>query len=400
MKKYWSVLLLLVFFSVWVSAQTITTDQNRYEKGDLIIITGQGETDQTVTIQAHNEGRFVFEETTTIDGNGSFLLEFESRFLDPSGEWVLLWVEADKRVFITMEPSAFSSRYVVTFLSPVPGTFERATTIPITVRVEQAGKIKPRALVVFWTPTGEKKFLKHAGFGNFTGEFTVPFDQSLGQWELVVTAEDRSSAEEVFGGENRIQLEFSLAPLIIELVEPLPARVSQGETVFLPFSVHYLNEQALQNPTVTAELNGVPLTIQSNVDGFFSTQFTAPGMGGEINLLFRAVDSAQNGGEKRYSIIVTGLWDSFWEKNLLLVFLGIIILIVILVFGVWKWNKHQQKRALTTRKQVLVEQLKKLQIQYFKEQSIDRKTFEEKSALIENEMASLKKKGNKSRSKE
>ena len=231
MKKL--VLLFLIFFATSAFAIGFDLSKTVFEKQDLITISGSCEQTATTKLTAVSDGLEIFASAIECK-EGLFDFEYQTSFLDHSGEWVLTLSakkeELSKTIFVKEKREG--GFFLVRFLSPVSGQYQRNYALVITVEITDSGNFVTDARVVTWGANGEKLEFQNNGSGLYVLEYVIPLNAPRGEWDLEVLAQSEKTGE-FFGGIGNLELQIESAPIKIEIIEPRVSSFEQGNEIVL-----------------------------------------------------------------------------------------------------------------------------------------------------------------------
>ncbi|MFH1225153.1 MAG: hypothetical protein V1676_05105 [Candidatus Diapherotrites archaeon] len=310
-----AVIAVLVFAAAQVSALNIATDKKVYAKGEVISIEGLCSEGKN-RLYAARERAVVFEREVVCEGAGYFKTSYETGYLDPSGQWEIFLENrgelAEARLSIAQVHE--SAYYVIRFLSPPGGSYERAGGITISVKVTDSGEGVADGRVFTWNAVGEKTMLENRGNGIYHLDYEIPYDASEGKWSVIVVAESGSGAEKR-GGETAIGLAIEKAALGIEIIEPKARSFSLGSGIPLKVGASYSGGKAADaasGTVVSATLNGRETALTRDENGDYSgVLMTVGGDEGAMGIEIRAADSAGNSGSAIVNAVATGWAEWF-----------------------------------------------------------------------------------------
>jgi hypothetical protein len=219
---------------------SITADKGRYFKGDSVLIHGDCVVNDLLDVSAEAEEGTVFSVRTQCSLTGGFEIKRDADFLDPSGEWFLKVKspKSEAKARIIISPKMESSFYLISFISPQPGSHHRTSAIELTVRVTDAGRPVADANVVTWLFEGTRQPLASRGNGVYSLESEIPFDAPLGKKMLTVVAKSRSG-ENIYGGENSISLQVEETTVDLELLSPAARNFDVTDDVVFEVMPYY-----------------------------------------------------------------------------------------------------------------------------------------------------------------
>ncbi|MFH0970475.1 MAG: hypothetical protein V1776_03380 [Candidatus Diapherotrites archaeon] len=381
----------LIFFLIgifpFVNAEiTLSTNQMEYTKGETIIFHVEGAPFQSTVINGKMDNRIQFSLNVVLDDAGKADVNYTIPFTNVSGEWELSLSGESKSNYVMISPSNASSIFIITFNSPTPSKYARLETIPISVNVTNAGIGVNNAVVHAWTPEGKEIILQNIMDGRYEGSFHAPPSQLLENWLFFVTAEAETE-NGLRGGENSIALEFKPAILQLDVLTPLPSVIGFQETISITFQFSYPEGKTID---VVSDITfgEEKLTATPIGNGKYTVEFS-PKKDGLNILKVSAFDEFGNSVLRDFPFQVRSQLETIWEQNKMLIFVVGSALILLLIFVGYRREKSIAKNKNNEQIQKLQKELQILQKAYYKEQTVDRKTFESESSRIQNEKKAL-----------
>jgi hypothetical protein len=322
--------------TVIISAEltlTLTTDNDNYEKGQTIQISGTVKnlsgypvTSGTATIQLSFEGGS--RSFTTQITNGSYSDNYQISFGDSDGTWIVTVTAGDglgnsgtenKKITVTTPPG--TAYYAVAFLSPSEGLpYSRGTKLTISIRLTEGGANVGGANVNFVAPTGERISLNEVpGTGTYSTTYTLGWDAPTGGWSISVEGTKTVGGVFKAGGTN-IGVQITPANLQITLLSPTKDRVEVGESVELRVQVLY---EPTKDPVENAIIivctpAGENLTLLKVAAGVYSKIYTPTSEDvGIWRINVAAADLSGNSGTKASVVEVVpmgavGILTAYW----------------------------------------------------------------------------------------
>lgn len=387
MDKKFFVPLFLLFIFFNAGAASIMADKNDFAKGDEIVF--RGELQNSDVVIAKNGPRIVFEKNIFADSNGAFELAYKSGFLDPAGEWVVSLKDGNASAKINVAATQESSVFLVKFGSPIPQEYKRTEDLEISLKITYLGKPVDSAEAAVWGIDGKKLFLENKGGGNYGLYYEIPYNADLGDWEFFALAEKDANGS-ILGGENSIHLGIAKSKIAIEIIEPVLADVGIEQSIPIIVKPAYSNGKSGENIAVFGKILDSNIIFSKQANGSFSGSYTTTEKDlGELVMELSAIDDAGNAGETKVNLIVGGWPAWFAKKNWIFFAVAAIILVFVLVKSSSKIRKSIVAASLKREREAEFAKLKKLQKDYFEAQAIDRKTFEERSAELEGNIAQI-----------
>jgi hypothetical protein len=375
-------LVCLILLAQTVVAVTYELNNTSFLKGETLEITGVCQQNQTVPIEALNEGKLVFREDVFCP-KGELFFNHKFSFLDPSG--TLKLNVAGDITEIVLGPTRESKFLVIKFSSPTI-RLQRTEDINVVVLVTDAGVPVTDANILTWDTQGKKHQMIHKGQGNYITSFSLPYDMPLGVWNLTVVAEKRP----VGGGEEIHRTIVDKAPIEITFIEPKVTSYSLDDVIPIKVKATYLYEKPIVEPVLTASIGGELFSLRQDDELTYSAEFTpTEEFEGAQVLVVRANDAAENITEKTAElVIIKGFaWYAkffFWPVVILL-----IVLAAAFLFLKSKKTTIDKKSQLQRKKKELDKSLKRIQEKYYGGE-MDKKIFREEYARLSKEAGEVK----------
>ncbi|HZX20237.1 MAG TPA: hypothetical protein VFF13_04435 [archaeon] len=366
MKKLFFIFFLL-FISGTVFSLTLKAEQNGYEKGSDIPLSGSCDAGEVHKIKAELGNLQIFEEQINCF-EGKFSYTHSTSYLDPSGNWTitLFTQNSETQIIVQIEPVPESAFYRITFLSPAVFTFQRGEPVFISVEITDSGNPVLEAEVVMFDVFGRRIQLKDEGNGIYDINYGIPFNSQIGKWDLFVTAQKNQESKN-YGGERKIETNIVQTQFDFEFIEPENRTFEQSDSVPFRVKVRYPSGQKLSKVLVeTAELrvNNSTFPMEMNSEGELVLNYYAQESGNLIHTIF-VEDIAGNQAEANLELTIT------CSVTCLLKSYGLIVLAFILVFGVVaklfysKTKKSFDLLALQKEREKTMELIKNIQTEYF-----------------------------------
>ncbi len=217
------------------AALSVQPDKSVYFIGQEMGVSGTCTSGQTVEVTALSDRAKAFTQTLPCDSEGKYSFFQTLSFQMPSGPWTLKALEGETvaEQEVEVKPTADSSHYLITFVSPAPVKHYKAEKLIISVKVSDSGEPVSGATVVFYDVSGNLNTLEESGAGVYSAEYTIPFNAPGGNWRLQAFAE--RTTDKPYGGSNTLVVGVDRAALQLEILAPsLPNFDLESE---IPFTV-------------------------------------------------------------------------------------------------------------------------------------------------------------------
>ncbi|MCX8158409.1 MAG: hypothetical protein N3D73_01965 [Candidatus Diapherotrites archaeon] len=323
--------------------------------------------------------------------NNSFNYEKRISFLYPHGDWEITIQSKKSKVKskIKVLPSRESSYYVITFLSPILGSYSRESSLKVTVKVTNAGRNVDDANVILWF--FEPIELLNKGDGIYSRDINLRFNERLGNKKLIVTAESKKN-NFYFGGEDSIDINIEKAKINIELLEPKEKFFELTDKIYFLVSVSYESGNFLDNNSF--------VIITFSDSNFFMKRTS--------NNLFEFSMSISKSGNFPFSILVydSAGNNSYLSSNLHLscsilclikiygAYIISIILIIFILFYLFyeRISIHIEEKLLEEEKKRINKLVEELQKEYFVRAVMPYSTYNKTLAEYKSKLAVIEEK--------
>ena len=357
----------IVILSGFAAGLTINVEAPSYEKGGPLVFSGTCEQVTMHRVRGEINEKIIFDEQINCF-DSKFTYTRPTTYLDPSGNWkvTLYTSQSEASVIAKVLPTPESSFYRITFLSPAAFSFERASTVLISVEVTDSGEPVEGAQVIMYDTSGERIDLTSKGNGVYDVNYFVRSDSQLGEWDLIVAAQKEQGGN-TYGGERKISTELVQSGFTFEIMEPSLKSYEQSDPVPVKARVTYPSGQAVSVDNVEqAELRvaGRAYPLEVNSQNQFVASYRPEQSGNQVLRIY-IKDQAGNEGEEAVSIVVTCSLTCFLKSY------GLIILVTMLVVGVVarlfysKISKSMSMIKLTNERKKTLELIQNLQKDYF-----------------------------------
>ena len=384
-------LFLMVLIAAMVSATAFSLQPlGEIQKGNALRITGSCAMD--VDINAFFSGSRILTLVAPC-ANSTFSVEQNTGPNEPTGTWVVIAESGGERLSqnAIVKNTRASQTLQVTFLSALSPRLNRGQSVELDLRVEFGGQPVDNANVMVWGLDEVPWALESEGNGVYHGEKPIRLDAGLGERSVQVVASALAESNRYSGSDER-PVEIAPATLIIDFVEPSGDVWENGITQTIQIRVRYVDQQIPRDTHVSLQngANSVPL-LETERGTFVVDWAFSPDATGAQTLTFRATDAFGNSGERSRGLTVrTGFGGLIRQNMILLIGIGVVLVILgAFIFPVIaKRGRHQY---LLKQKAHLEKQAEVLQRDYFERNSIDRTTFDSKSADLQHKLVLVEK---------
>jgi hypothetical protein len=377
----------------------LTTDKPVYILSDLIKISGSlrkknRPLDMPVGLTIRNPAGIVADENLT-PLNGVYAFSYRSATIQEAGKWRITAVAEDgngnygeeERLVEVLEPGSVIALDITT---EAEAAVSRGDVLEVRINVKDTlGRAGDANIAV--EAFGRAYTAEKVSEGSYLVRLAVGFLDPLGLQEADVSA-TRTGNTISYRGRTSVPFEVKAVKLAIEVLEPAAGHYLAGETIPLKVSLTYPDGSGVENARVTAFADGIPLSLEATQKGIYYAEYVAmQSTAGILELNFEAEDLHGNAAAGSISKDISGFSVMYYVRRYgtpaALLLLAIIIVLLkaqsVAVKGI-------KKRVLRRREKNIMEIIKGLQYQYFREASIDRKTYESELHKYEEELKEIR----------
>ncbi len=385
--------LMVVFLAGFCAALTVSTDKNSVEKGQIVLFSGFCEKEMPVFVKATSHKFMVFEASFQCPQAGEWSIPQEIGFITPTGTLQVAFTQGStvKKVFLEILPSRQSSLFLVDFFNKPPSGANRLDLVVLDLKLLENNQPVKDANVFFWDFNGTKQQMNEAGQGIYRGVLKIPTSALLEKFDLFIEAE-KTVENEKRGTEFSTQIEISQAPILLTIEKPSRFSFEIGKIIEWNVKASYLDGSSLEGPEVFLLIDGVKNSLNPTGGNFFAGSIIPiEGNTQTKQVTLVAKDAFGNTTEVEKTIVFsTGVYSGIYQF-----FIWAIVLLVI-GLGVWKIVLPKMKNVSTQVKRPSLEKgirekIKKVQTQYYSDQSINRKEYQEKMNEFQKQLDEMKK---------
>ncbi len=337
---------------------------------------------------------------TLIDGNimpvsGSYTFSYKTATIQEAGTWKIeLEVEDGNnnsaiiiKEFDVLEPGTVVSLEVSAEVADA--NLARGKELEVIISVKDTSGFVDADVAV--EAFGKRFNAEKTSTGNYTAKIIVDFSAPIGENVIKVFA-DKSEDGVSYSGIATASFEAIGTELTMEIVEPLDEHYSVGDTVSVKVKLLYPDGAEVENAKITMTIGTQEVTLEAKESGIYSADYVVNAEdSGVLNIKFNVADSYGNTATGSVESDVSGYSFMFYvrEYGLPAGLLIIAAVIVLLKLQSSTIRRIRTNMLLKREKQVL-EIIKGLQYQYFKEASTDKKTYLHEVEKYEEELKKLK----------
>jgi len=378
-----------------------TADKTSYAKGDVMHISGGAQPGELVELYIANGPRVLYRDKIIASSSG-FSADYPISSLDPKGTWriTISSKAGNSSLNAIVSPTREGAYYLVKFTSPPYESVEYARTDSVLFSVSVFDSKKPVSGARIRAWAGDKQFtLSEGSPGVYQGEHEIPFDSKIGSMEIYIVAEKIGEGNSSFGGEGSINIEVKEVPIQVEFISPTIAAYKVGDSIPVQVRATYSSGKPVVNPKVLAQANDLEFSLSKNGDFFSGEYKTRENDSGVLKLFVSVEDSAQNAGFASQNVDVKGfttqaIADYYWY-----LIIGGAVLLALILFAAKTFLARSSLEKLENERGEILALEKGLQEDYIKNGTIDRETFEKRSAAYESRISELEAKISKMKKK-
>ena len=370
---------------------SIATDREAYALGDIIRVSGTitkkgkgiaREIDLNISV----EGKLVTEADLNSKADGSYSFEYHSSNFEDSGSWEISILTSDEQGNIGAKSKnvVVAEQEITASLSlelerEILAAYARNETIAIEVRVKNLeNKLVEQASVQALMPDGEIVSFAETSTGLYGAAYLIKPNVPLGEQEIKVVA-SKFDGNNVMGGSLAFIFEVKAISLIVEVLEPTNKSVQVGEDLKIRVAVSYPDNEPVVGADFNALVNGKKVELKAVEKGVYEgTHFIDESEAQGIKAAISFDDSFGNKGTAGFEVDVRGTSIVFYLKkytvSIALAFLAAALAATLIALQVMNRNRYA---GFKRKEKELIEKLKNIQVQYFREGSLDRKNYDQ-----------------------
>ncbi|MFH0818240.1 MAG: hypothetical protein V1909_06445 [Candidatus Micrarchaeota archaeon] len=341
-------------------------------------------------------GKLIFTEKATL-ANGSFAFSYHSTLTDELGNWSVMVNATDGLgnsgswagdfALAKLAPGSFLE---VEHISPVAGAYSRGSTLSVSVRVKIEGKPLSGAKVFFFSPANAPVEMSEVGSGVYGATYKIAQGDPLGAWAVVSRATATTDSGTVEGGSS-YKVNVVPSTIRVEITRPVQAEFSVGDMMEVVATAEYLDGESVTATRAFAVIGGDRVHMEQSQPGAFFAYYSIPEeKQGELMLTVEIEDGAGNFGSKGATVSVRGTALLYLiDKNRFIVIPAVIAILIAIGTFCKNCLRSSKKGNLLKRKEQVIALQAKLQGQYLKEGSVDRKTYYDLSAKYDSELQKI-----------
>lgn len=343
----------------------------------------------------------IFETTSHSDTNGAFEFRYPSSLIDPLGEWkVNVWGQDEnqntvsiERQFLMLSETAKDELFIK-IINKLKPELRRGENLELFVEVRNdQNKLVEKAALILETPYGKKESFKEIEPGIYSTFSLIPSNLPLGEhlFQVVASKEtDETSAE----GQLSLMQKITGALLEVKLLEPSATYYRIGETIPVLIKVFYSDQQPVIGANAILKFGEKEIVLEQTEEGLYQTEVQASETDfGEVNLLINVTDDLGNQAfvQTKVTIAQRTIFFELLENPLLT--LGIFVFLLVASFFVLApFLKLFSKYSLEEKRKKILQQKEYLQKQYFSQNILDKKAYQERMKEYDSELEKIEEK--------
>ncbi|MFH1255971.1 MAG: hypothetical protein V1494_01630 [Candidatus Diapherotrites archaeon] len=383
----------------------LSTDKENYNLGDEIMITGvlrrrNNALQLPIDFNIVQERKTVLSKEIVPEADGSFRITYHTSLLDRQGKWAVnaFAIDENGNYAAIRKDLNFSSPEIKSFLSVevqnAKEVYEKNSDLNLIVLVKRAdGSLADGADVEILFPGLLPIKLSPLGTGLYALNAKVPINAPAGKQEIGFSAMKLDSGV-LSGGNASVEIEIKAIEFKTEFLEPSSPIFQAGEEMPIRVRLTYPNGEPASRLDINATVNGKTVVLTAVAQGIYAGKYIVEeGDTGNVKISISAADAGNNFSSKETEIEVSGVSVLFYLRKYPLSIVLLVIAVVIGAFGTQRLLKARgNAKGLRKREAELIQLVKEVQLQYFKEASLDKKSYDRLMNQYETELSETRKK--------
>lgn len=311
-------------------------------------------------------------------------------FMEPAGSWMITGISGNEKLRknVIIRPNRESRLLVVEPIDVIGASAKRGQTKSLRVRVLSDNEPVPDAQVRVWGLGDLPARLESKGNNFYEGSVQIPLDFETGSHGVAITA--LKSGLETQAGSYEQQIHIEKAGLVLRVLSPSEDHWHAQVAQTMVIEITYDDGTPLLEPRIVLIQNEIEQPLEQISPTRFSfTQKFEKASDNEQLIRFQARDKFGNETwldyHARVSETATG---PLLENPLLFGSMGLGL--VLLGAFLFPWiTRHSRRQRLIQKKHELEMENEELQRAYFEQNTLDKKTFEEKSKTWQKKMSEI-----------
>ncbi|MCX8158460.1 MAG: hypothetical protein N3D73_02220 [Candidatus Diapherotrites archaeon] len=381
------------------------TDKQNYKLGDEIKISGilmrkSERLNNPIKVEIYDGQNKLVCNNDINTQNGNFFTMCKTSTIDNNGIWIIVVKAEDeyenfgyleKRINVTKQENIITLNVAASIDKK---EVKRGDKVKVDVNIFDDLGNKVDANI--WVEAFDKRQeIKKDENGSYSTEIFIDYSAKLGTNIISIKAM-KDENKNIYEGYSKLDLNVKEAKINIEVAEPKEIYRSGDKLniyVILSYDSQY-EKVYVTRAEVIAKIKDKGYLLEEIGRGNYHKEIlTSEEDIGEITIEITATDNFGNKGHVKKDVIIFGYSINYYLKKYWLPALLIFIALAIILFEFYLFiRKKFAIEALREEEERTLEIIKTIQNQYFKEASIDRKTYENEIAKHEKRLKEIKEK--------
>lgn len=329
----------------------------------------------------------VFEREFETNNAGEFSYSYRTSFLENAGDWRVEVFASDEftnkglgEKSIRVSDTKITAYLAVEVLQEIKETYNRGEALKVSVKVLRGlSEAISGAEVVAVLPDNTQTRLSETQPGIYEADIPVGLSFPLGHQEIRVNALKKNDGEKsFFAGTQSLGFNVQKVDLILEIVEPTRFSFQVGDEIEFVVRVFYPDKKPVVASEVFSKINGKDFPLKQAAKGTYTGKYLVEEKDSPfIQFEAEADDGFENNGSGEIELEVSGTSYAHYLRKysaeIALVVVALAIAAVVTGAGVLRIGKLKEIEA---KQKLLLEKIKSIQRQYFKEGAMDKKNYE------------------------
>lgn len=369
----------------------LETDQDTYQLGSEIKINGLVLRKSTaiktsVDLSIYSNNIKVLSKKIETNDLGEFNYSYRTSFLENQGEWRIEAFATDeftntglaeKKVLVS--DSKITSYLGFELLQEVKESYNRGESVFLSLKISKGlGEAVSGAQVSAILPDNTSIEFTEKEEGIYEAEIPVSLAFPLGKQEIRINAIKAQDDQTISAGSTGISFSVQKVDLTVELIEPRQFSFQVGEEITFLARVLYPNKKPVVSPKITATINGTPFVMQQISRGVYSGKYVAAQTNESfLNFSMEVDDGFENKGNSEIEVEISGVSYLHYlrQYTATIALLAGAALIALVLIGL-KITSGRKIKNLEKEKAIILDKMRNLQLQYFREGSLDKKNYD------------------------
>jgi len=375
----------------------LNVDSEKVFLGDPISVSGVISKKETaiksnVTITVYSNDISVARQTIATNDLGEFSFSYRTSFLDNEGEWRVEAFSKDslENIGFVEKTVEVAKSEITAFLSvalakEINASYVRGEEMFLSISVVDGDEIiVNEAQINVSLPNGVQIVLEETDEGLYEGNIEIGLDFPLGEQEIRINAL-KSDGNNFFAGSTTIEFVVEKTDIIIEITSPKIRSVQVGQSIEFVVTISYPNKKPVILSKIESTVNGKKIVLNAQDQGVYVANYVVEPLDAP-NLSFEVLvdDSFGNIASIDLEIEVSGISIEHYFRR---TGFQLIALVIVLGFmGVVLFSVFSKKRKLFNlqkEEKKSLDELKRIQEEYFKDGTLDRKNYDRQMEKFE-----------------